>query len=607
MNLYRGTVGETNRQAAMWWTVLAVLALLSVCLGLLQYRWLGEISRADGDRLQSSLQSSLNRLSEAFNAELTRSAAALLPDQPLADQARRHQRYAERFLENREQGRGFLFRSLSLAVPEGDSVQLYRLDPRSGRFLPAAWPGAWQGLRERFERRDAARDLRQGPRLGPENRSGVFEIPVFELRGRELRGRDQPPRELEWLIFEPDLEQFRTVVLPDFLQRYLGESGIREYHAQVFANGPSATRIFDSDSTAVNDLSGQADASVPLFDLRMDILMRRFGPFGGGGGVFGKGGRPEPGGEWRPRGLRERVAERTGGRGQWTLFVRHREGSIDAVVTRARTRNLAISIGILVLILAAAGTLIQFTRRSQAVAELQMQFVASVSHELRTPLTVVRTAGHNLQGRVSSDSARVQQYGALIEAESGNLSTIVEQVLQFSNAKAGRVIGTREPVQVGDLLHDALEADRKMILDSGCQVDVEVAPGLPCLLGDFTTLKLALQNLVSNAAKYGKEGGWIRISALCDSESNVEIRIADRGPGISREELGQIFDPFYRGRRAIAEQIHGTGLGLSLVKKIVEAHDGTVTVHSKEGEGTEFVVRIPALAATEDECKTAVS
>ena len=74
----------------------------------------------------------------------------------------------------------------------------------------------------------------------------------------------------------------------------------------------------------------------------------------------------------------------------------------------------------------------------------------------------------------------------------------------------------------------------------------------------------------------------------------IEIRVSDRGAGIPRDELRHIFDPFYRGRRAVEDQIHGTGLGLSLVKRIVEAHEGTVTVDSEPGKGTEFVVRIPA-------------
>src|SRR5439155_6515710 len=141
-------------------------------------------------------------------------------------------------------------------------------------------------------------------------------------------------------------------------------------------------------------------------------------------------------------------------RGRWLLSVRHRAGSLEALVAQTRRRNLAITGSILLLMLAAAGALIIFTRRAQRLAELQMEFIAGVSHELRTPLSVIRTAAHNLNGRVISNPAQVQRYGALIEEESEKLTDIVDRVLLFSNAKAGRVIRAREVVDADLLLAD---------------------------------------------------------------------------------------------------------------------------------------------------------
>lgn len=126
--------------------------------------------------------------------------------------------------------------------------------------------------------------------------------------------------------------------------------------------------------------------------------------------------------------------------------MRHRAGSLDVLVERARRRNLAVTAAILLLMLAAIAALVQFTRRAQKLAELQMEFVAGASHELRTPLSVIRTAAHNLGGRVISNVNQVQRYGHLIKHEAEKLTGIVEQVLLFSNAKAGRVIGAREIV-----------------------------------------------------------------------------------------------------------------------------------------------------------------
>lgn len=227
-----------------------------------------------------------------------------------------------------------------------------------------------------------------------------------------------------------------------------------------------------------------------------------------------------------------------------------------------------------------------------------MQFVAGVSHELRTPLGVMRTAGHNLQTMVAGDVARVQKYGALIQRESEKLAAVVEQILQFSNAKAGRIIGARAPVSIETVIEDALAADRQIIEESGCTVEKNIDSQLEPVLGDRATLTHALQNLITNAAKYGNKGDWIGISASMrhNGRPQVEIRIAGRGEGISPDEVGQIFEPFYRGRKATANQIHGTGLGLSLVKRIIEAHEGTIDVETAEAQGTAFIIRLPVVS-----------
>ncbi|MBI1790496.1 MAG: HAMP domain-containing histidine kinase, partial [Acidobacteria bacterium] len=246
----------------------------------------------------------------------------------------------------------------------------------------------------------------------------------------------------------------------------------------------------------------------------------------------------------------------------------------------------------------AIAALVRFTRQAQRLAEIQMDFVAGVSHELRTPLTVIRTAAYNLRGRMANNPAQVERYGALIQQEGEKLTALVEQVLRFVSAKAGRVIREREPLSVEAVIEDGVESSKVALEQSRCVVERTIEPGLPLILGDPLALKHALQNLLSNAAKYGTEASnWIGVSAAASAggdEPSVEIRVADRGPGIPPDELGRIFDPFYLGMRALQDQIHGTGLGLSLVKGIVEAHGGTITVRSEPLKGTEFVVRIPA-------------
>jgi signal transduction histidine kinase len=259
-----------------------------------------------------------------------------------------------------------------------------------------------------------------------------------------------------------------------------------------------------------------------------------------------------------------------------------------------------VTAGVLLLMLASVSALFLFTRRAQKLAQLQLDFVAGVSHELRTPLTVIHTAAYNLRGKMAANPATVERYGTLIQQESGRLKDLVEQVLAFASANAGHVIQKPEPVSVDSVVAQATESGLGP-LAPGCVLEKRVDPDLPVVLGDATALKQVVQNLLSNAIKYGSEGGnWIGISAARDdsgAQPMVELRVQDRGPGIPPDEQAHIFEPFFRGRRAKQDQIHGTGLGLNLVKKIVEAHGGTIQVRSEAMKGTDFVVRLPAAPA----------
>jgi signal transduction histidine kinase len=246
---------------------------------------------------------------------------------------------------------------------------------------------------------------------------------------------------------------------------------------------------------------------------------------------------------------------------------------------------------------ASVTALIHYTRQAQKLAALQMDFVAGISHELRTPLAVIHTAAYNLQGSLARNPGQVERYGALIQQESGRLKELVEQVMRFAATKSGRAADRKEALSVEAVIDDTVESSKALIQGSRCVLETSIDPGLPLVLGDPVALKHALQNLISNAAKYGTEGSnWIGVSAAQTTDNQqavVEIRVADRGPGIPADEQARIFDPFFRGRRALQDQVRGTGLGLSLVKDIVEAHGGTIGVHSEPAKGTEFVVRIP--------------
>ena len=306
---------------------------------------------------------------------------------------------------------------------------------------------------------------------------------------------------------------------------------------------------------------------------------------------MGSGRSPGPPGGSEPgRGPRTEPA-------MWDLFVRHRAGSLEAVVSRTRQRNLAVTAAVLLLMAATVAALARYTRRAQRLAELQMEFVAGVSHELRTPLTVIHTAAYNLQGKLAANPAQVERYGAMIQRASGRLKELVEQALQFAGAQAGHVVQQLEPLSIEAAIDEAVEASRAAIEASGCVFEKEVQGGIPPVLGDPAALPRALHNLLANAAKYGAEGKWIGLFASSAGEGReamVEIRVADRGPGIPKEEQKRVFDPFFRGRRAVQDQVRGAGLGLNLTRRIIEAHGGSIAVKSQPTKGTEFIIRLPA-------------
>jgi signal transduction histidine kinase len=604
-------VGQSRKRAILSWLLAAVLVCLCAALGVIQYRWIGEVSRAEHERLLGNLHAELQRISEDFDAEIRQASGPFSPQLTSPDEeVDRERDLATRYARWRASSRySGLIRTLAIAVRGEDALTLQILDLDKGTFAPADWPAKWSGLRDRLTARafgDPAMRMESFRSQTPDElsliefpqfphpdhifRSGGFSVsaPVRSLSPVFTASAGiGPPGEFGWTILELDLDYVRDYVLPELLQRYLGSGGKLDYHVEIVAKDHPSTVIYDSDPNQLSRATFHPDASIELFQAPFDRVFRVREP------------GPAPGVMGRIVGGEVQLAP-SPNHGRWLLSVRHRTGSLEALVEQNRRRSLAVTAAVLLLMLAAAGALVQFTRRAQRLAELQMEFVAGVSHELRTPLSVIRTAAHNLRVRVIGNPNQVQRYGSLIEEQSEKLTDIVDRVLLFSNAKAGRVISSKEVVDVDFLIEEALGACAKVVTESGCEVETHIEPGLPPVFGDPTALKHALLNLISNAAKYAAEGGWIGVTATAPADgksSMVEIRVADHGPGIPHDELAHIFDPFYRGKMAVDDQIHGTGLGLSLVERIVKAHGGTVEVNSEPGKGTDFVMRIPAAPA----------
>lgn len=586
--------GSNRRQSRLGWLFVGALFALCGLLGALQYRWIGEVAVADRERLRGSLQATLDRISQEFNTEITAACAALMPafsrpDGAAAEDERGLEReYAARYGQWKNAARhSRLFSRIAVAIPRDSSVALRSLDLDRDIFVPAEWPANWASIRERLEARLEPGPWRERRPPEPPSEEDAF---VFERPRFGPRPPDEPPgpfgrRETGWLIVELNRAYLRDTLLPELLQRRLGSGGQLDYLVEVVVRRDPRVVIYRSDPDQARGVAARADASAGLLEIQFDQIFRSVMP-----GMRDRGPREGP----RP-GLRRGPM---GEGGRWQIFVRHRAGSLDAVVSRARWRNLAVTAAILLLLVATAAALIRFTRNAQRLAELQMNFVAGVSHELRTPLTVIHTAAYNLREGRARNPGQVERYGALIQQESGRLGRLVEQVLRFANANAGRVIQKAEPMSIESVIDDAVAATKPEIDAAGVALECRIDPGLPLVMGDALALQHVFQNLLGNAVKYGAEGGnWIGVFASASNGGGppaVEIRVADHGPGIPEDERARIFEPFFRGRQALGDQVHGTGLGLNLARKIVEAHGGTIRVESEPMKRTEFIVRIPA-------------
>ncbi len=556
-----------HRSGQNWieWGFVVFLLVLCVILTVLQYRWTGEVSRAEAARLRAGLTEQAHSLANEFDAELAQSCAALIPSRTELQELGCADAFVTRYREWRAANPRPIFRRVAVAVPKRDSVDLFAPDEKTGKATLLDWPVEWAPLREFVTR------MVNGGRPGLDDRSGEFlEFPIF---GGRLGG-GPGGGEYGWLLVQLDLPYLRTTWLPELVRSHLSLGETLPYEVTV------------SDAAAKRILFTTAADHPPSGDVVFTTRFHRDGlPVSGNG----SGRRGGPGGE-----LPGRRVSRDGG--LWTLQIRQRPGALESLVTTSRRRNLGVALLVNGLILAAGVAFVFHTQRSRELAEAQMNFVATVSHELRTPLTVIRGAGHNLLRGVVKERAQVEQYAKLIIDHAEQLRELVEQTLALAGSDKGRAALARERVEIPQLLQAAIAAVAEDTQAAQCEVHLESPPILPPLSGDAAALRRVFQNLITNAAKHGGDGRWIGITTVPVNGSRppmVEVRVADHGAGIPASEQSEVFKPFFRGAAAQAKQIRGSGLGLSVVRQIVEAHGGSVSVESGAGRGTTFTVRLP--------------
>jgi len=230
--------------------------------------------------------------------------------------------------------------------------------------------------------------------------------------------------------------------------------------------------------------------------------------------------------------------------------------------------------------------------RELEVARLQSDFVAAVSHEFRTPLTSLRQLAELLaSGRVASEERRARYYG-IMERESGRLHRLVEGLLDFGRMEAGALEFSWESVAPGDLVRSVTAEFKGELEEDTCHVELHVDSEVPAVRADPEALSRAVWNLLDNAVKYSPESKAVRVSVSRDA-GRVAIAVRDEGVGIPQAEQAMIFQKFIRGSSSDGRGVKGTGIGLAMVKHIVEGHGGEMRVESEVGQGSTFTILLP--------------
>ena len=593
-----------------------VIGLLTLFLGL-QYRWISEVSEADRDRMQKRVEVDANRLAEDFNREMH---AAYFNFQTPADTWRRSDwsEFNERYDFWKERTtHPDLIRDIYYFWKEPDSKPL-KYDPARRLFEPSDSNETLDSLRAKFTDENQFRPVYAD--------SLAMVLPVFdddkkrdEIIVRRSRAEGPSvvklPEKVGWVVVLLDGTVIKERILPELSSKFFPDGDYRiavvdEAGQPIFADAGLTT----------------PDATVPLFNMSPDNLMffaghlpvrrksgdredivinqrveshtftrsetTKTGEFKtDDGGTFTLQ-LKEPGPKGIPR-VSTMTGSATGGSAEpWTLQVQHSSGSIDTFMDREESKSFMIGLGIYLLLVGSITAIVLSSMKSKMFAQRQIDFVSSVSHEFRTPLAVIFSAGENLADGVAKEDGQVARYGELIKGEGKKLSAMVEQILEFAGANSARRKYNFVPMDVRELVADALEECRPLIDAGGFTVEKRVAENLPQIAVDRSALSSAIQNLIANSVKYSNGSKWIRVSAT-NGGGVVRISVEDRGIGIQGDELKRIFEPFYRAKDVVDSQISGNGLGLNLVQKIVEAHGGSVRAESKPGKGSTFTIELP--------------
>lgn len=599
--------------------ILSGMALLWVIVAVLQYKWATQLSAATEVQIGSNLQSLMTRWQRDLYDELSAVCIALQvgPDSGAHDA---WNDYLQRYAEWHQNGVGNQVAESLYSNPDlvreiydwqtstPGNPELLRLNLSTKTLDTVSVPQGLETLLVRL--RANSSNLRAAMRGENEDRS---RMQTPRLRGNALAGwqfdegvpalvhavvhhanpfNSQTPVDraaVDWLVVVLDFRVIQNRILPELASRHFGGPEGLEYKLAVVASHDKPTMIYSSDST------------LNIGDVRsFDSIMNIFGSSSNNmKGEFWRAVKRSPhlpdqdwrnfsASGWFP------VIQYGPNDEPWVLMLRHRTGPLTNIAKSVWHRNLLTGGVVLILLAANMGLVLFATHRAQKLATAQMEFVASVSHELRTPLAAIFSASENIKDGFVEGKTNVKFYGSILTSQARRLIDVVDRILLFASTRSGRTHYVFSPLNVSDILQIVRKNVADAIAEAGCTLEEHIEPGLPRVLGDLSAVSACLQNLVANAVKYGGEERWIGLSVTCHQtdkhRKEIRFSVQDRGQGISSLELSHIFEPFYRSPKVVDAQIHGTGLGLPLAKRIAEALGGRISVVSEVGVGSTFTL-----------------
>jgi signal transduction histidine kinase len=279
------------------------------------------------------------------------------------------------------------------------------------------------------------------------------------------------------------------------------------------------------------------------------------------------------------------------------LGIKFQGTSVDAMAHNWLRQSFLILGALSLLIIGGLLLTYRSVSKEVALARLKSDFVSNVSHELRTPLALIRLYAETLElGRINTPEKK-KTYYEIIRKESERLTALINNILDFSRIEAGRKEYDFRETDIAELVRNTLDTYRYQIEQQGFAFEEKLDASIPAIRVDREAIARALVNLVNNALKYSAEEKFLGIR-LYRSDDHLKLEVIDRGIGIPRREQAKIFEKFYRTCDPLVHNTKGSGLGLSLVHHITQAHGGDILVESTPGRGSKFTLSLPLTATT---------